>query len=140
MNAKEYLGQAYRVDLRIRCKMEQVQSLRELAVKASSTLSDMPKGSGYTSKADIVAKIVDYENEINKEIKKLVKLKEDVTDAINSIPNAEQRTLLELRYLMFNKWEEIAVAMGYSLQHTFRMHTKALKEIYKKIKDESKCD
>ena len=67
MTAKEYLGQAYRVDLRIRCKMEQVQSLRELAVKASSTLSDMPKGSGYTSKADIVAKIVDYENEINKE-------------------------------------------------------------------------
>ena len=131
MTAKEYLGQAYRVDLRIRCKMEQVQSLRELAVKASSTLSDMPKGSVYTSKADIVAKIVDYENEINKEIKKLVKLKEDVTDAINSIPNAEQRTLLELRYLMFNKWEEIAFAMGYGIDNVYKIHKRALKNISK---------
>ena len=131
MTAKEYLGQAYRVDLRIRCKMEQVQSLRELAVKASSTLSDMPKGSGYTSKADIVAKIVDYENEINKEIRKLVKLKEDVTDAINSIPNAEQRTLLELRYLMFNKWEEIAIAMGYGIDNVYKIHKRALKNISK---------
>lgn len=131
MTAKEYLGQAYRVDLRIRCKMEQVQSLRELAIKASSTLSDMPKGSGYTSKADIVAKIVDYENEINKEIKKLVKLKEDVTDAINSIPNAEQRTLLELRYLMFNKWEEIAIAMGYGIDNVYKIHKRALKNISK---------
>ena len=131
MTAKEYLGQAYRVDLRIRCKMEQVQSLRELAVKASSTLSDMPKGSGYKSKADIVAKIVDYENEINKEIKKLVKLKEDVTDAINSIPNAEQRTLLELRYLMFNKWEEIAIAMGYGIDNVYKIHKRALKNISK---------
>lgn len=131
MTAKEYLGQAYRVDLRIRCKMEQVQSLRELAIKASSTLSDMPKGSGYTSKADIVAKIIDYENEINKEIKKLVKLKEDVTDAINSIPNAEQRTLLELRYLMFNKWEEIAIAMGYGIDNVYKIHKRALKNISK---------
>ena len=129
MTAKEYLGQAYRVDLRIRCKMEQVQSLRELAVKASSTLSDMPKGSGYTSKADIVAKIVDYENEINKEIKKLVKLKEDVTDAINSIPNAEQRTLLELRYLMFKPWEHIAAEMYYSIDNVFKIHKKALSAI-----------
>ena len=125
------MGQAYRVDLRIRCKMEQVQSLRELAIKASSTLSDMPKGSGYTSKADIVAKIIDYENEINKEIKKLVKLKEDVTDAINSIPNAEQRTLLELRYLMFNKWEEIAIAMGYGIDNVYKIHKRALKNISK---------
>lgn len=131
MTAKEYLGQAYRVDVRIRCKMEQVQSLRELAIKASSTLSDMPKGSGYTSKADIVAKIIDYENEINKEIKKLVKLKEDVTDAINSIPNAEQRTLLELRYLMFNKWEEIAIAMGYGIDNVYKIHKRALKNISK---------
>lgn len=42
MTIKEYLSQAYRIDQRINSKLEQVQSLRELAEKATSTLSDTP--------------------------------------------------------------------------------------------------
>ena len=42
LSAKDYLSQAYRIDQRINSKIEQVQSLRELAGKASATLSDVP--------------------------------------------------------------------------------------------------
>ncbi|WP_312072143.1 hypothetical protein [Anaerotignum propionicum] len=41
MTAKEYLGQAYRLDQRINSKIEQVSSLHTLATKATSTISDM---------------------------------------------------------------------------------------------------
>lgn len=44
MTAKEYLGQAYRIDQRINSKLEQVGSLRALAAKATSTVSDTPPG------------------------------------------------------------------------------------------------
>ena len=42
MTVKEYLSQAYRIDQRINSKLEQVASLRALATKATSTLSDTP--------------------------------------------------------------------------------------------------
>ena len=40
MTAKEYLGQAYRLDQRIDAKLEQVSNLRALATKATATISD----------------------------------------------------------------------------------------------------
>ncbi len=46
LSAKDYLSQAYRIDQRINSKIEQVQSLRELAGKASATLSDVPPSKG----------------------------------------------------------------------------------------------
>ena len=140
MTAKEYLGQAYRIDQRINSKKEQVAALRSLATKATAILSDMPRGNTHTGNDNIIVKIMDFENEIKAEIKSLVGLKHELSKVIQSIPNTEQRVLLELRYLCFKPWEQIAVEMGYSIQHTYRIHTKALKEIYKKIKDESKCD
>ena len=42
MTAKEYLGQAYRIDQRINSKMEQIASLNLLAQKATTVFSDMP--------------------------------------------------------------------------------------------------
>ena len=40
MTAKEYLSQAYKIDNDINSKLEQVASLRDLATKATSTISD----------------------------------------------------------------------------------------------------
>ncbi|ABN52953.1 MAG TPA: DUF1492 domain-containing protein [Hungateiclostridium thermocellum] len=131
MTAKEYLSQAYHIDQRINSKLEQIISLRALATKATSTLSDTPPSGtrNVHSMEDIIAKIVDLENEINRDIDILVDLKREFVSVIRKIDNTEYQTLLELRYLCFKTWEQIAVDMGYSLQHIFRIHDKALKEI-----------
>jgi DNA-directed RNA polymerase specialized sigma subunit len=132
MTAKEYLSQAYRIDQRINSKIEQVASLRELSLKATATLTDMPCGSrNVHSKENIIAKMIDLENEINADIDELVDLKREIVTAIKQVENNEYQTLLEQRYLCFKQWEQIAVDMGYSLQHTFRLHDKALKLIKK---------
>ncbi len=77
MTAKQYLSQAYRIDQRINSKLEQIVSLRALAAKATSTLSDtLPSGTrNVHSMEDIIAKMVDLENEINADIDTLVDLK-----------------------------------------------------------------
>lgn len=131
MKAKEYLSQAYRIDQRINSKLEQIVSLRELATKATSTLSDTPPSGtrNVHSMEGIIVKMIELENEINKDIDTLVDLKRDIMVIIKKVNNLEQQTLLELRYLCFKTWEQIAVDMGYSLQHTFRIHDKTLKEI-----------
>ena len=131
MNAKEYLKQAFYLDKRINSKLEQVESLNALATKATSTLSDMPKSpSRGTSKLeDTIVKIVDLQEEINRDIDKLVDLKAEMVGTIKQIQNKELQVILEKRYLCFETWEKIAVEMNYSIQHIFRLHSKALKNI-----------
>ena len=128
MNIKSYLGQAYRIDQRINSKLDQVHSLRELATKATATLSeDRPKKTrNFQSMEDIICKILDLESEINLDIDKLVDLKREIVKLIKSIPNTEHQTILELRYLCFKTWEQIAVDMGYSIHHSYKMHNIAL--------------
>lgn len=131
MTAREYLGQAYRLDQRINSKLEQVLSLRELTTKATATMSDMPSGGSRNvyRMQDIIAKIVDLENEINRDIDALVDLKREMVAAIKGVADPECQTLLELRFLCFKTWEQIAVEMNYSIQHIYRLRDKALKMI-----------
>ena len=131
MKAKEYLSQAYRLDQRIDAKIEQVMSLRNLAAKATSTLSDVaPSGTRNVHRMeDIIMRIFDLENEINADIDILVALKREIVSTIKSVPNLEYQILLELRYLCFKPWEQIAVEMGYGIDNVFRLHQKALKDL-----------
>ena len=128
MTAKEYLGQAYRLDQRINSKLEQVLSLRDLTTKATATMSDMPGGGSRNvyRMQDIIGKIIDLENEINADIDQLVDLKRDIVAIIKSVENPEYQTLLELRYLCFKTWEQIAVDMGYELRYLHKLHHRAL--------------
>ena len=131
MTVKEYLGQAYRLDQRINSKLEQVASLNELATKCTGVLTGMPRNPnrGTSTMADAVAKIVDLQAEINRDIDRLVDLKREMVRLIKAVDNTEYQTLLELRYLCFKTWEQIAVDMGYSIQHIYRLREKAYDEI-----------
>ena len=128
MNAKEYLSQAYRLDQRINSKLDQVSSLNDLATKATSTLTGMPRNPNRATStmADAVAKIVDLQMEINRDIDRLVDLKRDIVMLVKAVGNTECQTLLEKRYLCYMSWEQIAVDMNYSIHHLYKIHTLAL--------------
>ena len=131
MTKKEYLSQAYRLDQRINSKLEQVESLNGLATKVSSTLTGMPKNPNRATStmADAVAKIIDLQEEINNDIDRLVDLKREMVTVIKAVVNKESQTLLELRYLCFRTWEQIAVDMGYNVRHVYRLHDEAVEKI-----------
>lgn len=131
MTAKEHLGQAYRLDQRINSKIEQVASLNELATKCTSSLTGMPRNPNRASStmADAVAKIIDLQAEINRDIDRLVDLKREIVSVIKSIDNLEYQTLLEKRYLCFLTWEQIAVDMGYDLRYLHKLHNRALLKV-----------
>ena len=133
MSTKDYLSQAYRIDQRINSKLAQVMSLRDLLGKATGTLTGAPKAATPNphSMEDTIAKMVDLENEINEDIDALVDLKAEIMRRIKHVENTEYQTILELRYLCFKRWEEIAVEMGYSLRRLYELHDCALEEISK---------
>ena len=130
MTAREYLSQARMIDARINSKLIELQRIRELATRATGTVSDMPRNPSpdLQQMENRVVKIVDLEKEINAEIDELVDLKREITRRVKSIPNTEYQLLLEKRYLCFMPWEKIAVDMGYSIQHIYRLHDWALRE------------
>lgn len=128
MTAKEYLGQAYRLDQRIDAKIAQVSSLNDLATKCTATLNGMPRNPNRSgsSMADAVVKIISLQNEINEDIDKLVDLKREMVTLIKRVNDTEYQTLLEKRYLCFMTWEQIAVDMNYSIHHLYKIHNAAL--------------
>lgn len=131
MSAKEYLSQAMYIDQRINSKLEQVMTLRETATKATATLSDMPRSDSpnLQSMENTIVKIVDLENEINRDIDRLVDLKAEVRQLIAALENPEQQLILELRYLCFKQWSAIMEEMGISETSVYRIHGEALKNI-----------
>jgi len=138
MNIKEYLSQAYHIDKRINSKIEQARSLHELATKASFTISDMPKSStrNFKQMENNIAKMVDLVSEINDDIKDLLNLKQDILSIIKNISNPEHQIILELRYLNFQTWDQIADVLKYNVRYVYKLHDKALitcNSIFKKL-------
>lgn len=131
MTAKEYMEQARYLDMQINSKIEQVKTLNELATKVTTVYSDMPHSPNRNTgrMEETVAKIIDLESEIDRDIDALVDLKREIMRVVNSVESAEYRTILEMRYLQFKKWEQIALLMSTDLRWVYRMHGKALKEV-----------
>lgn len=131
MTAKEYLSQARYLDLRINSKIQQVASLNDLATKATSALTGMPRNPNHATSTmeEAIAKIIDLQSEINSDIDRLVDLKQEITATIKAVDNNEYQTILEKRYLCFLSWEKIAVDMGYSIRNVQILHGKALASV-----------
>ena len=131
LTAKEYLSQAYRIDQRISSKILQVQSLRDLATKATATLSDMPRSPSpnHHRMEDFITKAMDLESEINADLKTLIDLKREVVTVVKCVEASDLQTILELRYLCFQSWEEISVALHLDIRWVHRLHNRALNEV-----------
>ena len=131
MTTKEYLSQAYRLDQRIGSKLEMVKSLNELATRCTSTLTDMPRNpsKSISPMADVVMKIIDLQDEITRDLERLVDLKREISLVIREVDCNEYRMILEKRYISNMAWPEIAVELGYNLRHLYRLHDAALNKV-----------
>lgn len=128
MTAKEYLSQARTLDMRIKSKLQQIESLNELATSCTVVYSDMPRNPnrGGSKIERAVLKIIEVEESLKHDVEDLVELKKEIMATIRAVLDVELQTLLEKRYLCFLSWEKIAVEMHYSIQHIYRMHDTAL--------------
>lgn len=128
MTAREYLGQAYRLERKISSRLMQIALLRSSVQNITAAFSDVrvqtsQDGSRMEKR---LLKIYDREKEIDAEIDRLIDLKSEIQRVIDAVPDPEYNYLLELRYLCFYNWKDIAGIMGYSENYIFKMHRKAL--------------
>jgi len=133
MKAKEFLNRAFFVNQRITSKIEQIKSLESLATKVTTTFSVVPaSGSRNNHKLeDVITRIVAMEDELRDAIKELLDVKAEIARTIGMVETNEYRTILELRYLCLQSWEEIAHNMHFCHSNVYRVHGEALKEFSK---------
>ena len=134
MNAKQFLRRAYKLNVRIDSKLEQLEHWKSLAFKITSILKADFVDNGSRTKSPMenaVVKIVVAENELNDAIERFINIKKDINETLDLMDNENERILLELRYLCFNSWEEIAVKMNICVSYTFELHKNALKSLNK---------
>ena len=133
MAAKEYLSQAYRLDKRIDSKLEQLSDLRDMTTKATAVMNDTPVSHtrNVHSLQDIICKIIDMEHELDRDIDALVDLKRDMTRLIKAVQNPQYQLILEMRYLTYKSWREIAETLELDDRYVYKLHGLALREIEK---------
>lgn len=133
MTAKEYLGQAYRLDQRINSKLQQVDSLRSLTQKITASYDGevVSHTRNVTSLQDTIIRLMEAEEELTRQIDELVDLKMDIARLIDQVHNESFRLILEKRYLCFLQWDQIAAEMHYSRRWVLNKHDRAVEVVDK---------
>lgn len=136
MSPKEYLSQIRLMDIKINNKLKELMHLREMSITLGGCSFEervqTSKETGDTIGISI-AKIIDLQHEINKDVDTLVDLKSEIIIAIDSIENSDYVQLLYQRYVFYKSWEQIAVDMNYSIRQIYNIHGSALCDINKTL-------
>lgn len=126
----KYLNQYKYLNAEIDRKIEELEHWKSKIYNVTGTLSDMPKSPNRSNTIENgIATIDEIEANINNDISELVALRKEIENKINEVEDPKLRELLKCRYLDCKSWEEVAFKNGYSWQHTYRLHEKALDEI-----------
>ena len=128
MNAKEFLNRAFRLEVRIHSKTEQIQRLRALSEKVTASYGTeaVSHSRNVDSLTDILARIGELETMLRNMVDQLVDTRSEITEIIDRVHDTDCRTLLELRYLCMKSWSEISSEMGMCYRNVFRKHDLAL--------------
>ena len=130
-DAKAYLKKIELADVHINNKLEDLQKLRTMVTKITSTISPVcVSGSGSQDKlGDTVAKIVDLQDEINGKIDSYVDLKREVNALLDQIQEPDQVKVLHKRYIEYKPLELIAIEMHCTYRNVCYIHGKALQAV-----------
>lgn len=126
------LSRGYRAKERIADRQERIEQWRQIAESITANPEHSGGGGGGPSNKveTCVLRIVELEEAILDEINEIKSLELENSRIIEEfVHDPNYKRLLELRYLNYKLWEEIAVSMGYTFRWTQELHSRALKHL-----------
>ncbi|MBO6232155.1 MAG: hypothetical protein J6O50_16465 [Ruminiclostridium sp.] len=139
MNIKELLVSYKLIDDRIELALEEIARLRSLAERMTQCISFDGRGGkgGHSDRVgNYAVRIAELEINTDREIDRLVDLREKILKIVSSLDDDVERIVIERRYIMFENNEAIAEKLGYSLRHIVRVHKSALAKLEKMYNSE----
>lgn len=115
---------------------EELEQLRTRACKVTPSLTGMPGGaSDGQALPRAVESIVQAQQELQAQINVCGAIRREVVAAIEQIKNPRDHEILRRRYLLGQKWEQIAVEMYYSYKQVRRRHRACVESLCLEGKD-----
>lgn len=118
----------YRQALRRQAELAQeVEQLDSTARRVTPMLSGMPGGQGDGNALPrAVESLLEAKAELEAQIKICDDVRREVVAVIEKVTNQRDNEILRRRYILGQRWEQIAVEMHYRYQHICRCHRAAV--------------
>ncbi len=136
---KEYFNAIQSFEERIKIIEEERVKLRVLSVRVGGTTEVREVQSSPKNKdkiGELVSTLCDLEVDYVNLINELINRKKDAILKFNSLTDDRWRLVLELRYLKYLQWAEIAEKLNYSSRQVRRYHEHAINELVNSFKAE----
>ena len=129
--ASVFLGQAFRLELQVQTKLQQIADLRALASHVTSFTGNEPVSHtrDVTGMQNTIAKILEEEESLNARIDRLVDAKREIREVIAQVKNVTYQLILEKRHLCFESWPQIGEEMGHTDRWAQTKHLMALQVV-----------
>ena len=106
---------------------KEVEQLQSEACRMTPLLSGMPGGgSDGQGLPRAVERILAAKQDLQAQIERGCTIRREITDATRQIPHPLDQEILRRRYLLGQRWEEIAVEMHIELRWVYRRHRQAV--------------
>lgn len=132
---KDWLWRYKEALLDIDSWQRELEEWQTRAEKITQVVSDMPRGGKALEVDEIVIKMTEIMDNIKEKVSESQKIKLELKIAFEGLNDGILEGLMKYRYINCLDWAQIAIVMGYSKQHLYRLHGVGLSLL--KIKDES---
>lgn len=131
MDAKSYLMQVKKLDVRIQNKLIERQQWRDIALGITASVGGerVQSSSSQQKMADAIEKCVDMESEIGVLVDELVNTKKKVIETIEQLNSPTEYNVLHKRYIQFLTFQEIADDYVRDYTWVTTTHGRALKNV-----------
>lgn len=124
---KIYLRTAEHWKKRKKVLSERIKWLRSRAEKITTTYSDVPaSGSFEDRRQSTIAEMVDTQRKYEEAVAECTSKLQEIESFIGRLKISEEKSVMEMRYLFFMDWPDVAVGLDYHLRTVHKIHSKAL--------------
>lgn len=127
---KDFLNRYRDNEREIRRLQNEIQRWKDSAYITSVKYTGAGGGTDGQDKLQVnVERLVRLQNRLTAQMRARIQLRDEIEDAIESVPDDRLQLLLRYRYIEGLTFERIAVELNYSWRQTVRMHGRALSEL-----------
>ena len=129
---QHYLRSAWYYQKKADFLNEKILVLRSKAQKITTSFQDVPTfGSFEDHRQQVIAEMVDLEREYGKSMMMCRNKAKEIEFVIGLLENHQEKLVLEMRYLHYDNWLDIAINLNYSVQMIYKIHGRALINLLK---------